>query len=102
MEIARRAESIIPFREEVLSLQTKWATQFYVDEQPDRPNPNDLDNDSADVSRRSMGRLQRGMRTREQEFRSHPSGFEGQRWLCSYERGIGRTRDTDEGYFESS
>jgi len=68
-ELVKQAESIIAFREEVLSLQKKWETQFYIEDQQSTVDSDESDIDNESINRRSIGRLQRGMRTREQEFR---------------------------------
>jgi hypothetical protein len=67
-DLVKRAETITDFREEVLQLQKKWEALF-----PDEEIENDANEEppiNIDTSeRRSLGRLQRGMRTREPEFR---------------------------------
>jgi restriction system protein len=66
-ELVKSAEMITAFREEVLQLQQKWESLF-PDEENDTNSRIEL-TEKESVARNSHGRLKRGMRTREQEFR---------------------------------
>lgn len=67
-ELVKRAETITAFREEVLQLQKKWEALF-PDEEVEQDAQIEPQANTETSERRSLGRLQRGMRTREREFR---------------------------------
>ncbi|NLG06014.1 MAG: hypothetical protein GX567_19625 [Clostridia bacterium] len=67
-ELVKRAQTITAFREEVLQLQRKWEVLF-PNEEVDADIPVESSISQEILERRSLGRLQRGMRTPEQEFR---------------------------------
>lgn len=66
--LVKRAQTITAFRDEVLQLQKKWEALFSDDEVEQDAEIEPQANTEID-ERRSRGRLQRGMRTREPEFR---------------------------------
>jgi hypothetical protein len=67
-ELVKRAQTITDFREEVLQLQRKWEVLF-PNEEVEADIPVQSSANQEILERRSLGRLQRGMRTPEQEFR---------------------------------
>jgi len=67
-ELVKKAQTITDFREEVLHLQRKWEVLF-PNEEVEADIPVQSSANQEILERRSLGRLQRGMRTPEQEFR---------------------------------
>lgn len=67
-ELVKKAQTITDFREEVLQLQRKWEVLF-PNEEVETDIPVESSANQEILERRSLGRLQRGMRTPEQEFR---------------------------------